>query len=428
MLKATGNYASYQWSDGETSQSITVKQSDTLSVTVTNSSGCSGTSSPEIVSVGDSLTPNIMGVPGFCQGEYDTLDAGAGYDSYQWSTNATTRTIVINTPGNYYVKVYKSGCSGTSQAFSVAEYPIPSPTINHNGPLAFCVGDSVILTAQGGVSYRWSNGDTSQRIVVKDSGSYSVTVANANDCDSTFAPVLTEITSPGNIAAPDILSSTICPNTATTIPVYIANNNTVTQVLTFTGTHCTLSQNGATVYPHTIDTLQATYTGGAVGVDTCIVTITGDCGGSWKSTLLITISQMPPLVLSLLAESDTIAINNIAKVFVIATPSSAVSGTMTFTIANEPTSLQFDSVYSPWGHASAANVTDSSATGNVASNGNSGNGYTGGSLLQYARRLDAFAGSKFIIGINDEHVRYGNSLGHGVAYAQSAGLRVGNSG
>ncbi len=50
------------------------------------------------------------------------------------------------------------------------------PTISASGFLAFCNGDSVMLTASMGEKYLWSTGDTTQTITVKKSGFYYVTV------------------------------------------------------------------------------------------------------------------------------------------------------------------------------------------------------------------------------------------------------------
>ena len=54
--------------------------------------------------------------------------------------------------------------------------PPPTPTITASGPLIFCAGGSVVLTASPGSSYLWSNGSNSQSITVTTSGNYCVTV------------------------------------------------------------------------------------------------------------------------------------------------------------------------------------------------------------------------------------------------------------
>ncbi len=48
-----------------------------------------------------------------------------------------------------------------------------SPTITASGPLTFCQGGNVVLTATGGDSYNWSNGATTQSITVDATGSYT---------------------------------------------------------------------------------------------------------------------------------------------------------------------------------------------------------------------------------------------------------------
>jgi len=57
------------------------------------------------------------------------------------------------------------------------------PTIAADGPLAFCAGETVTLAAPAGFSgYAWSTGDSSQEIIVNESGEYTVKVNNG--CES----------------------------------------------------------------------------------------------------------------------------------------------------------------------------------------------------------------------------------------------------
>jgi hypothetical protein len=61
-------------------------------------------------------------------------------------------------------------------------------SITASGTTQFCPGSSVTLTASAGQSYAWSNGATSQSILVNQSGIYSVTITS-NGISETAAPV-----------------------------------------------------------------------------------------------------------------------------------------------------------------------------------------------------------------------------------------------
>jgi len=58
-------------------------------------------------------------------------------------------------------------------------------TIIASGPTTFCQGGKVTLTANGGMSYLWSTGATTQSIDVNASGNYTVEVTNASGCKVT---------------------------------------------------------------------------------------------------------------------------------------------------------------------------------------------------------------------------------------------------
>jgi len=175
----------YQWSSGETTQSINVNNPGSYSVTVTNANGCSGSSS-QTVTMMESVV--ITGNTNICEGETAILSvSGAG--TYTWSNGAHTSTITVGTPGNYTVTAsLPNGCSSTASA-EVTVATAPTPTILGNTTL--CQGQSTTLNANGGVSYSWSNGSTGNSISVSQSGVYAVTATNAEGCSATTNVTLT---------------------------------------------------------------------------------------------------------------------------------------------------------------------------------------------------------------------------------------------
>ncbi|HXH40420.1 MAG TPA: hypothetical protein VNN08_17450 [Thermoanaerobaculia bacterium] len=189
-LTATAG-TSYLWSNGATTQAITVTSSGNYSVNVTAGTGCSGTSATTSVTVvpppSASITPG--GPVTFCAGGSVTLTASAG-SSYLWSNGATTPSIAATASGNYSVTITNAGgCSATSSPVTVTVNPAPAASITPGGPTSFCPGGSVTLTASVGSSYLWSTGATTQSITVSTSGSYSVTLTNGSGCAASSAPV-----------------------------------------------------------------------------------------------------------------------------------------------------------------------------------------------------------------------------------------------
>jgi hypothetical protein len=161
-------------------------------VAVDSLTGCTSRDSIT-VDVGNSLTPVVRTSrsPLLCGGDSVTLDAGAGYRSWRWSTGETTRSITVSTPGDYTVMVEdSSGCSGTSLAVKVRIQPPLQPTISALGSTSFCEGDSVRLDGGAGYSdYEWSTGERTRTITVKNAGSYTVTVTDTAGCTGTSATI-----------------------------------------------------------------------------------------------------------------------------------------------------------------------------------------------------------------------------------------------
>jgi gliding motility-associated-like protein len=113
-LNAGPGFATYQWSGGQTTQSITASEVGVYFVTVTNSFGCTSTDF-QVLSPLPTPFPVITGPTTLCSGNPVSLDAGPGFDSYLWSTGNSTQTLGVSAAGNYAVTVtYSSGCTGTA--------------------------------------------------------------------------------------------------------------------------------------------------------------------------------------------------------------------------------------------------------------------------------------------------------------------------
>ena len=174
----------YSWSSGENTVIITKspKVNTTFSVIGTNNqTGCIDTAQITI-NVNQKPTVDLGNTNTICDGLGITLNAGYGINNhYLWNTNDSTSSIFVNSSGNYSVTA-TNNCpipAIDSVEVTVSDNPIikfPSDTINTNN------NSSVILNAGHYSSFIWSTSDTTQRIEVTSSGTYSVTVFDSNGC------------------------------------------------------------------------------------------------------------------------------------------------------------------------------------------------------------------------------------------------------
>ncbi len=190
----------------------TVANTGVYHVVVTDSTGCTGTSSASVLVNPDidvSISPSLISV---CPGSSVTITAvisgGSGIYNYNWiypdgSTPNATTSITINNissqdSGLYTLNVIDSnGCQATATA-SIEVYPELEVSISPD-ELRTCVGQQITLTAEpidgSGVynSYSWQGPNgffaNSSSIVIEDAtqlnaGNYKVTVIDSNGCQA----------------------------------------------------------------------------------------------------------------------------------------------------------------------------------------------------------------------------------------------------
>lgn len=137
--------------------------------------------------------------------------------SVVWYSAASAGSLVANptltTIGavTYYAatKDNTTGCESINRtAVTLTLVAIPPSSITASGPLTFCQGSNVVLSANPAGTYQWSNGATTPSITVTSTQTLTVTVSSSG-CTSTSTPI-SVIVNPLPIAV-------ITPLTATTV-------------------------------------------------------------------------------------------------------------------------------------------------------------------------------------------------------------------
>ncbi|MFN8394959.1 MAG: HYR domain-containing protein [Bacteroidia bacterium] len=117
VLDAGGGYALWNWSSGDSTQTVSVSSAGTWSVTVENGFGCRGESDPVTVVVAPQPVVTLQDVSG-------TLVASSGFVNYDWLLNGQpilpnyhSSTLVPSQSGSYQViGTDLNGCLDTSNA------------------------------------------------------------------------------------------------------------------------------------------------------------------------------------------------------------------------------------------------------------------------------------------------------------------------
>jgi gliding motility-associated-like protein len=202
----TGPYT-YLWAPGgQTTTGITGLTAGIYTVTITDATGCSQTAAIPVSSANSTIVMNTTSGNVLCNGDCNgqgvvTVTAGNGPFTYQWSSGSTTDTANGLCPGAYIVQVTDvNGCVSSLGVNITEPTPIGAsfPFVTAELCAGACDGSIMALPSGGTLpySYVWSNAQTSQTAINLCSGSYSVTISDANGCTTT---------SSGTIISPNVL-------------------------------------------------------------------------------------------------------------------------------------------------------------------------------------------------------------------------------
>jgi hypothetical protein len=164
-------------------------QTETYTVTATDSSGCTNTATQQII-VNALPTINITAIPDnatVCAGDTVTLTA-SGAETYTWNNDISNEVAFVPLQTETYTVTAtdSSGCTNTAtQHITVNALPtISITTIPNNATV--CAGDSVTFTASGAETYTWNNDISNDAAFVPlQTETYTVTATDSNGCTNT---------------------------------------------------------------------------------------------------------------------------------------------------------------------------------------------------------------------------------------------------
>ena len=219
---ASGGWGGYtfSWTNGGTGTSQDSLSPGFITVTVTDSGGCSLDTTLEItqpvsaLAIASSTTTDVT-----CAGANNgsasvVVGGGTSPYSYAWSNGGTGSGISAVAGGTYTVLITDANGCTTADTLTIAE-PLALTLVNTGSQNISCFGDatgSASISVNGGTTpyqINWSNGDNGAAITNVVAGTYTAFVVDSNGCTDSISFTLTQPVSALS-ATPTVSSNVNC--------------------------------------------------------------------------------------------------------------------------------------------------------------------------------------------------------------------------
>lgn len=188
----------FLWSNNATTEDISGLAAATYDVTVTDANGCAYLDTFTVTEP-DSLLTTTAGIDANCNGASTgsasvTVTGGTGPYTYFWSNFRFTQNIYGLEADEYFVIVTDANGCQIVDSVTIGEPTLLTVTGSAKG--AGCGNEArgaVDITVTGGTSpytYLWNTGAVSEDITGLGTGTYCVTVTDANGCEAFFCAVV----------------------------------------------------------------------------------------------------------------------------------------------------------------------------------------------------------------------------------------------
>lgn len=268
------------WSNAVTTEDISGLGQGVYTYTATDANGCVVTGTATVTETNANLTYTYTTTSEVCGNGLGSVDltpnGGVAPYSFAWSGGETTEDIAGQSAGTYTCVITDAnGCSITTSGIQITDLPGNLNISNVVATDETCSNGfgSIDISITGGtapINYVWSEGSTTEDISNLSSGTYSVTVTDANGCEATTQAVINSSAGSLGIVQP-IVTNENCSNGQGGIDISLTGEaNPVTYLWSDGSTNQDASNLVAGVY-----TVTVTDANGCTTTGTYTVTNTG---------------------------------------------------------------------------------------------------------------------------------------------------------
>ncbi len=249
-LTASGG-ANYSWSNnaGNTAN-VTVSPLITTTYTVTVTSGSCSSTDNVTITVNPAPVADAGPNDTVCFGQPSTLTATGGV-SYLWNTGSQTATTTGTLPiaGSFVASVTVTDANGCVAVDTARAVALALPVVNVPDVTTCGTGTATLDAGPGFTAYLWSNTDATQTTTVSASGTYTVTVTDANGCQNAASGDANIVSS----LIVTVADAAICPGGSATLDAgypgatYLWSNSATSRTITVTipGTYSVTVTDGS---------------------------------------------------------------------------------------------------------------------------------------------------------------------------------------
>ena len=206
----------YLWNNGLTTDTVNGLALGTYTITITDANGCTATNSVNITVASNPTVITSVLSNDSCNGDNNgsaiaNVSGGLPNYTYSWSNSQTTPSATGLIAGSYTVIVTDANGCTSSSSVTITQPSVLTDTITTSN--INCYNDSngtaTIIPSGGTPSYNflWDNGETSQFVNNLTAGSHSVTITDANNCQSITS---FNITQPSQLIITPLQTNILC--------------------------------------------------------------------------------------------------------------------------------------------------------------------------------------------------------------------------
>lgn len=175
-LNAQNPGCTYSWSNGDTTQNLSVTNAGKYWVTVSNA--CGVITDTINVIVENPLTSLYLGKDTtICMGDSILLDTQIPGVFTKWKNGSNMPSIYVKQTGDYWVQVSNS-CGRWEDTVHVEVVDVPVFSLGNDTNICAAGGTLLLEAPQNMESYLWKDGSTSPNFLATSAGKYWVTVTN----------------------------------------------------------------------------------------------------------------------------------------------------------------------------------------------------------------------------------------------------------